>query len=453
MSQLDTMPSDVFAAMCSENDGTGTYSPFQQHNLLDSPFDISALTPASSSQLSSSPMDLSNCDQDQFHTPSPSQLIPSPSLDLAGCNQDPFDRQLFSALLSPANTLSPVDSSSSSSSSSDNLLSESLFQLKSPKVEPLFQSRNQSLSLSLSLSSSSSSSPPLSSLTQDLEMTDATLEMKQEPTSVKKSGTDKEKTATIEKKTLSKPPGTAKRHSVSRQAQQPPLVTHQHHTPPPFVSPLIQHPHHQYQQHHQQHHQHQHHNRHHHHHHHHQHEHHKTGSLDLSGTSLGRFLQQQSTQIQQQQQQQQNTQIQQQQQQHGHIPSVGLVTMQMQGITSNLCSINSLPIQGAEQQELHQQQQQLQQQQQQHQQQQQTLFSQQPQTLQSQPMPQPLDLQQQFLQQSSMQCTVNAVNSSTIGPQRTQSGLKRRSTKDKLSKIDREEVWPTDVEKVFYEGK
>ncbi|KAF9358377.1 hypothetical protein BGX26_001902 [Mortierella sp. AD094] len=41
---------------------------------------------------------------------------------------------------------------------------------------------------------------------------------------------------------------------------------------------------------------------------------------------------------------------------------------------------------------------------------------------------------------------------STIGPQRTQSSLKRRLTKDKLSKNDREEVWPADVEKVFYEA-
>lgn len=39
------------------------------------------------------------------------------------------------------------------------------------------------------------------------------------------------------------------------------------------------------------------------------------------------------------------------------------------------------------------------------------------------------------------------------GPQRTQSSLKRRLTKDKLSKHDREEVWPPDVEAVFYEGK
>ncbi|KAF9166173.1 hypothetical protein BGX20_000307 [Mortierella sp. AD010] len=41
---------------------------------------------------------------------------------------------------------------------------------------------------------------------------------------------------------------------------------------------------------------------------------------------------------------------------------------------------------------------------------------------------------------------------STVGPQRTQSSLKRRLTKDKLSKNDREEVWPTDVEKIFYEA-
>ncbi|KAK5809745.1 TEA/ATTS domain family-domain-containing protein [Linnemannia elongata] len=38
------------------------------------------------------------------------------------------------------------------------------------------------------------------------------------------------------------------------------------------------------------------------------------------------------------------------------------------------------------------------------------------------------------------------------GPQRTQSSLKRRLTKDKLSKHDREEVWPPDVEAVFYEA-
>ncbi|KAG0265262.1 hypothetical protein BG011_005133 [Mortierella polycephala] len=39
-----------------------------------------------------------------------------------------------------------------------------------------------------------------------------------------------------------------------------------------------------------------------------------------------------------------------------------------------------------------------------------------------------------------------------IGPQRTQSILKRRLTKEKLSRNDREEVWPSDVEKVFYDA-
>ncbi|KAF8947453.1 hypothetical protein BGZ47_009079 [Haplosporangium gracile] len=41
---------------------------------------------------------------------------------------------------------------------------------------------------------------------------------------------------------------------------------------------------------------------------------------------------------------------------------------------------------------------------------------------------------------------------SSGGPQRTQSSLRRRLTKDKLSKHDREEVWPPDVETVFYEA-
>ena len=100
-----------------------------------------------------------------------------------------------------------------------------------------------------------------------------------------------------------------KRHSVSRQAQQPPLVTHQHHTPPPYVSPLL-------------------HASHNHHPHHH---HHKTGSLDLTHTSYGQFLQQQH-----------RHQI-----QHGHMPSVGLVATQMQTMLNSKSStdmVNMSPV-------------------------------------------------------------------------------------------------------------
>ncbi|KAF9093412.1 hypothetical protein BGX23_003337 [Mortierella sp. AD031] len=149
-----------------------------------------------------------------------------------------------------------------------------------------------------------------------------------------------------------------KRHSVSRQAHQPPLVTHQHHTPPPFVSPLLQqqhyaHPHHQHQQ----------------------------------------------------QQQQQ--------------PTI-------------LASPAQLPIKEQLEQE-------------------QSLLQQPSQT--SQPQRESsLEQDQLFpLQHLSFHANGNATLGSG-GPQRTQSSLKRRLTKDKLSKHDREEVWPPDVETVFYEA-
>ncbi|KAF8964997.1 hypothetical protein BGZ46_000692 [Entomortierella lignicola] len=65
-----------------------------------------------------------------------------------------------------------------------------------------------------------------------------------------------------------------------------------------------------------------------------------------------------------------------------------------------------------------------------------------------QPQPQP---QHQDISQTSLQSGINTISSS-VGPQRSQSSLKRRLAKDKLSKNDREEVWPADVEKVFYEA-
>ncbi|KAF9116949.1 hypothetical protein BGX27_008097 [Mortierella sp. AM989] len=357
----------MFAAIYSENDVAGNCSSFQQHHIFTNPFDISALTP-SSSQPTLSPLDLSSPDHDSFHTPSPSQLMPSP-MDLANRDQDPFNRKLFSSILSPADSLSPIKTCGTP-------LSESIFMQTNPTSEPVLSLCNQSPVNILSM-------PP----SQDIDMTDVKLDTTTPETMQEiKSISDKEN-ITVEKKLPSKMPGMTKRHSVSRQAQQPPLVTHQHHTPPPFVSPLI---------------------------HHHQ----KTGSLDLCRTSFSRFLQQQ----------------QQQPLQHGHIPSVGLVTMQIPSIPSHLGSVNaSTAILDDQQQQ--QQQQQLQQ-----------ISHQQP-----QPQPQPQQQSQQEGLLTSLPSGVNTMSSS-VGPQRTQSSLKRRLTKDKLSKNDREEVWPADVEKIFYEA-
>ncbi|KAG0305965.1 hypothetical protein BGZ99_001918 [Dissophora globulifera] len=70
--------------------------------------------------------------------------------------------------------------------------------------------------------------------------------------------------------------------------------------------------------------------------------------------------------------------------------------------------------------------------------------------MQQPPVQQTLEMQQQLLLQSTS--AICNVTSNSTGPQRTQPSLKRRLTKDKLAKNDREEVWPADVEKVFYEA-
>ncbi|KAI7828920.1 TEA/ATTS domain family-domain-containing protein [Gamsiella multidivaricata] len=344
------------------------------------------MTPAPS-QLSGSPLGIVSSDKDLLNTPSPSQIMPS-SMDLMSCGQDPFDQQLIRALLSPANTLSPTKDAETPAS-----LSKSVFQQEPIKPEPDCQNPMDFAAALLS----ASTPLPASSATQGLEMTDINEEITQEAASIRVAS-HKPQPAT-EKKISSKAPGITKRHSVSRQAQQPPLVTHQHHTPPPFASPLIRHHHHPH------------------------HQHHKSGSLDLRRSSLERFLKQQTSQIQ-----------------HGHIPSAGLVTMHMPTILNNLATISPSLLPPGEQPQLQQQQQ---------------LFQQIPQAQrQQQPCPQNaelLQLQQQHPRVSSIHCATNVL-SNTAGPQRTQSIFKRRLTKDKLTKHDREEVWPADVEKVFYEA-
>ncbi|KAG0287016.1 hypothetical protein BGZ98_004836, partial [Dissophora globulifera] len=208
MSHMDTMPNDMFAAMYTDSDNiiiSGS-SPFEHHNVLVHPFDLSVLTPSSSSQLSGSAMDLSGVDQDPFHAPSPSQLTHAP-LDMSACDNDLFNRQLFSTILTtpvdhPFSSIHPL-ASAPAPATTDTSLTDSLLR------------KTTDLSLS--------------SLSQDMEMADASLETKQEPTESAAAAAavvavlmKKEKTTTSEKKTAVKPPGTTKRHSVSRQAQQPP---------------------------------------------------------------------------------------------------------------------------------------------------------------------------------------------------------------------------------------
>ncbi|KAG0268593.1 hypothetical protein BGZ95_002404 [Linnemannia exigua] len=120
---------------------------------------------------------------------------------------------------------------------------------------------------------------------------------------------------------------------------------------------------------------------------------------------------------------------------HGHLATAGLISLPMQGIASLatiLASPTQVPIK-----ELPEQDQLLLKQ-----------SSSQPSQLQQQESS--LDQDQLFpLQHLSLH------SNSTLGsggPHRTQSTLKRRLTKDKLSKHDREEVWPPDVETVFYEA-
>ncbi|KAG9067624.1 hypothetical protein KI688_012409 [Linnemannia hyalina] len=355
-------------------------------------------------------MDLVNpSGPDPFQTPSPAQLMPSPSpLDLTASDNDAFHQQVFESILSPTHLTS-------------------IHSTATPTPESLF---TQALSQPSSLF--------------DLTMLDVTTEPVAVPdattTRPDTTVTDKERVtpSTTEKKTSSAPkPNMTKRHSVSRQAHQPPLVTHQHHTPPPFVSPLLQQQHHSHplhqqqllqQQRQQQHqqlsahpsfsHSHSHH-----------HHHHKTGSLDLSRTGLKNFFQQ--PQPQTQQQPQQNGMV-----AHGHLTTAGRINLPMQGISS-LATILASPTQLPIKEQLEQDQ---------------LLMEGPSQASQLQQQESSLDHDQFFpLQHLSLHSNGSATLGSG-GPQRTQSSLKRRLTKDKLSKHDREEVWPSDVETVFYEA-
>ncbi|KAF9919548.1 hypothetical protein FBU30_010875 [Linnemannia zychae] len=349
-------------------------------------------------------------------TSSPMQLIPSP-LDPAVSDNDAFHQQVFDALLSPTHL-------------------GSTHPITTPTPESLFsQALSQPSALFEALTSCSSD------LASDMNMLDVTTA---EPivgpdASIARPeviASEKERIAqtATEKKPSPPKPTMAKRHSVSRQAHQPPLVTHQHHTPPPFVSPLLQQQHHghslQQQQQQQQHlfsgqqslshpngsHQQQH--------------HFKSGSLDLSRTGLKQFFQSSS---QQQQVSQQNGIA-----THGHLSSTGLASQPLQGVSS-LATILASPTQISIGEQLEHDQ----------------LLTQQP--SQGEHLKQlqqlhesPLEQDQLYLSQS-MPSNGNMTLSSG-GPQRTQSSLKRRMTKDKLSKHDREEVWPSDVETVFYEA-
>ncbi|KAG0205021.1 hypothetical protein BGX28_003227 [Mortierella sp. GBA30] len=360
------MPNDMFAAMYADEGNCGTISTLSHATLLR-PFDLSALTP-SPSQPDASPLDLTSLDQDVFQTPSPAQLIPT-SLDLnALCDQDTLHRQLFDAILSPANTLSPTTPHSPDVqplSPAQDLNSSSTPEVTlGLVVEPTENARNLT------------SQYHATDLSNDFDMLDVTTTVaesasndsvqQKEMVAIEKS----KATTSTEKKPTQKAPGTAKRHSVSRQAQQPPL--------------------------------------------------------------------QQSHQIQ-----------------HGHIPSAGLVAMQMHGITGSLLPLNPSQMQLSEQQ----------------QQQPRQFPEEQPQAtpLQEPPSPSQQAFIQQLLQADVVQDqelpqqqphqalprpipTLSNSNQSSTGPQRTQSILKRRLMKDKLSKNDREEVWPADVEKVFYDA-
>ncbi|KAG0097370.1 hypothetical protein BGZ93_002902 [Podila epicladia] len=219
---------------------------------------------------------------------------------------------------------------------------------------------------------------------------------------------------------------TSRRHSVSRHAQQPPLVEHHHHTPPPYVSPMIHH--------------------------------FKSGSIDLGKIQRGPYFHplQQSVSIQQQQQQQQQQQSQpfhshpsfQQQhpmqhpfsshhncQGHGHMYSISALA-QPSNLPRHMSFVSPpLHLQHHMQQALVQNSP--------------SQCDMTPQAMQVDPSPQSRD--------SSIDCSMEQ-----DPPQGSQEfdqdgndkapGLKRRLTKDKMAKNDREEVWPADVEKIFYEA-
>jgi len=375
---------------------TPTSFVFSNAEALDLELDIGALsdhTNFSSSQ-QSSPMDLSSKDlfthmysdngiplHDQqllhpFDTVDSSYLTPSP-LDLSGCESDPFNRQLYSAILSPIDTLGHSDSNHGPFSSAQIMDQnqgheqsdhELLSAVTSFGLDPHGDSSDGAVSMEII---DSKISPFLFPGTNNSQK--------------KAASTTSGKDRASEKK-------PTKRHSVSRQAQQPPLVTHQHHTPPPYVSPLL-------------------HSSHQHHHHHH----HKTGSLDLTHTSYGQFLQQQH-----------RHQI-----QHGHMPSVGLVATQMQGmLNSNKSStdmINMSPVHSVDHHDI----------------------SSSPSTLSHSGStctlqhgsgglldPHLSSPSSSSQGSSSMSCGFGVHS----GAQRPQAGLRRRLTKDKLAKNDREEV-------------
>ncbi|KAF9278552.1 hypothetical protein BGZ68_008504 [Mortierella alpina] len=188
--------------VCAEEDALSAF----RHASLLHPFDLSALTP-SPSQSDASSLDLITLDQHSFHTPSPPQLIAS-HLDL-DIDQDALHRQLFHAILSPANTLSPIAPHS--------------------PVHPLSPAPEMSTPTvalgqqAVAVADNTSYHP--TDLSHDFNMLDVAASIAEEPAQAKEvTPTDKAK-ALPEKKPPHKAPGAAKRHSVSRQAQQPPLGT------------------------------------------------------------------------------------------------------------------------------------------------------------------------------------------------------------------------------------
>ncbi|KAF9964039.1 hypothetical protein BGZ70_007008 [Mortierella alpina] len=335
--------------VCAEDDALSAF----RHASLLHPFDLSALTP-SPSQSEASSLDVITLDQHSFHTPSPSQLIAS-HLDL-DIDQDELHRQLFHAILSPANTLSPI-----APQSPVHPLSPAP-EMSTPTVTLVQQAA--------AIADNTTSYHP-TDLSHDFDMLDVAAGIVEEPAQIKETTPADKAKALLEKKASHKAPGGAKRHSVSRQAQQPPLPSHH---------PL----------------------------------------------------------------------------QHGHIASVGLVAMQMHAIQGSHLPLNTTAVELPEQQQQPSSQ----------------LLEQQPQhALQKQASP-PSPSQQSFIQQllqrdhaleqeqqqqSHQRLALSLPSLShptqgTTGPQRTQSILKRRLMKDKLCKNDREEVWPADVEKVFYDA-
>ncbi|KAF9925016.1 hypothetical protein BGZ67_008937 [Mortierella alpina] len=188
--------------ICAEEDALSAF----RHASLLHPFDLSALTP-SPSQSETSSLDLITLDQHSFHTPSPSQLIAS-HLDL-DIDQDALHRQLFHAILSPANTLSPI-------------ASHSPVHPLSPAPE--INTPTVTLGQQAAAVADSTSYHP-TDLSHEFDMLDVAAGITEEPAQAKEvTPADKAK-ALSEKKVPHKAPGGAKRHSVSRQAQQPPLGT------------------------------------------------------------------------------------------------------------------------------------------------------------------------------------------------------------------------------------